>query len=341
MGTTSSKSAGRSQSIPSILSTVSTLNLFTEKAAKFEYFTRLPEDVQKEVWGYLGLRDKSALASSSTVYKRLLSTELMSAKLLIQVAHGAQTRAQAMLAQYPDLSLQRGDVTDYSGRIFKNITAYEYAYWAMDTHMCRMLEAHMDEATKAEMLARCETIERDGLSYKQHGVDKNSKHFDFEPLITAYTQYIEAYNSRNAGQGSYDAVRAAWMAVGVAQCDVPVHVINEYCRRDRRFHPRPSFEVTGDTLPRDVTYFDYRSSRDMAIFPLVVSDSSGLGVDFALFRIGAPSGRVVAQGCSSTAVAVDLAAVSRLNEVRTADVKQSLEILGKLNEPEHGIGLSR
>jgi len=101
MGTTSSKSSGHSPSMPSISSMVSTLNHLPEQAKKFKYFTRFPNDVQKEIWGYLGLKDKCALASSSTVYKQLLSTELMTAKLLMLVAQGAQTRAQAILVPFP------------------------------------------------------------------------------------------------------------------------------------------------------------------------------------------------------------------------------------------------
>ena len=76
-------------------------------------------------------------------------------------------------------------MTDYSGRTFK-CTAYEYAYWAKDRHMCRMLEGSMDEKTKALMLKRCEEIEKKGLTYTQNGKEiKGSKHFDLTPLKTA------------------------------------------------------------------------------------------------------------------------------------------------------------
>lgn len=100
------------------------------QAERFTYFRALPDDLQKEMWGYFHLREKSNLARTSNEYKRLLSNDLMTAKLLMLVAQGQQIQAQALQAQQPNLLSQRGDVTDYSGRTFKNITAYEYAYWA-------------------------------------------------------------------------------------------------------------------------------------------------------------------------------------------------------------------
>jgi hypothetical protein len=74
-----------------------------------------------------------------------------------------KTDAEALLTATPEhtqtLLRTPGVFTDYSGRTF-NCTAYEYAYWAKDTHMCRMLERHMDDETKAYMLARIDEIER-------------------------------------------------------------------------------------------------------------------------------------------------------------------------------------
>ena len=49
------------------------------------------------------------------------------AYLLKLVACGHRHDANQVLSQQPDLLLQRADVTDYSGRTFKNITAYDYA----------------------------------------------------------------------------------------------------------------------------------------------------------------------------------------------------------------------
>ena len=203
--------------------------------------------------------------------------------VLNHVARGEQTELELLLQSSPQaapqLLLTAGAFTDYSGRTF-NCTAYEYAYWAKDTHMCRMLEAHMDENTKATMLVKVTAIDTVGLTYEQHGdVVEHSTHFDMTPLKTALQNYVNGFDAWDTAN-NYDAMGAAWMQVGLAQRDLPVHVVNEYCRPDRSFRPLPAFNE--DKLPRVLTYYNFNSALDVPLFPLVVSGCSGLGVDFAL-----------------------------------------------------------
>lgn len=253
-------------------------------------------------------------------------------KFLHCVARGQQNEAQQLLEANAEAHflLQTDSFTDYSGRTF-NCTAYEYAYWAKDTHMCRMLERYMDEETKAAMLLRCETIEREGLAYTQHGEPKNSKHFDFSPLKTALKHYVDGYNAWYAQKSNWPEMKAAWLCVGKAQRDVPAHVAQEYCRPDRSFDPTPRFNEA--ELPRNGTYYNWITERDERWFPVADSDSEGLGVNFALYggegaRAG---GRGGGRGCSwhrcVLQPALDLAAVSRLDEVRSHDLTRSREHL--------------
>ncbi len=152
----------------------------------------IPGEVALKIGESLTVKQMARLASTSKYYHGLFQPELRAARLLLFVIRGEQANAHAMLRQYPELILKRGNVTDYSGRTFEHITAYEYAYWAKDTHMCRMLEAHMDNATKAKILERCEAMEKNGLAYEQQGVVvEHSKHFDFTPLKTALESYIQ------------------------------------------------------------------------------------------------------------------------------------------------------
>ena len=243
---------------------------------------------------------------------------------------------ETVLVQHGNLSLLCSDVTDYSGRKFKSITAYEYAYWAKDTHMCRMLERTMDENTKAAMLEKVKAIDTVGLSYEQGGqVVEHSNHFDMTPLKTALQNYVNGFDAWDAAD-NYDAMKAAWMRVGLAQRDLPVHVINEYCRLDRSFHPLSDSTFNEDNLPRILTYYNFNTCSAAPLFPLVVSGSSGLGLDFALLRGGCRRGvHASAHRCDG----VDLAAVSRLDEVRTVDLTRSRENLLHV-EPEHGLGLN-
>ena len=101
-------------------------------------------------------------------------------QLLDDVAKGKQDEADAILNSSDDtqtLLRTPGKFTDYSGRTF-NCTAYEYAYWAKDTHMCRMLERHMDIETKALLLEKVDALERSGLAYQQHGASYQNPHYD-------------------------------------------------------------------------------------------------------------------------------------------------------------------
>jgi len=256
---------------------------------------------------------------------------------LHHVAQGRQDEAEGLLIDNPEaqtLLTTPGLFTDYSGRTF-HCTAYEYAYWAKDTHMCRMLEHSMDETTKAELLKRVDAIEDSGLKCLQNGSEYRTRHFDFSPLKMALNHYIQGYdNCENTS--SWNAIIAALKVVGLAQRDLPVHVINEYCRPDRSFEPTPEFKE--NKLPRVVTFFNFFKREGEAFVPLAISDSSVLGVDFALIRL--EGGRAFAPRPERmrTTLVIDLAAVSRLDEVRTAELTQSRENL-KSVEPGNSFGI--
>ena len=338
MGTISSKSTS-SSSLTSEM-----IRMFGEirnPAERLTYIRALPDVLQKEMWGYLNLREKSNLAGTSKEYKSLLSNDLMTAKMLMLVAQGQQTQAQALQTHQPNLLSQRGDVTDYSGRTFKNITAYEYAYWAKDWHMCRMLEAHMDEETKALTLRDCDKIDRDGLTYKQQRGDEvveiiGSKHFDFRPLKEAYANYIQIHERWVANDATDAQLDAAWCAIGVMQREVPAYVAQEYCRPDRSFYPMPAFEELN--LPRTLTFYNSRTERYEQWFPIVISGTSVLGGDFVLMRGGVGRGGVGAgPGAPGVlwAARIDLAAVTSLEEASTVALTRSRENLQPL---AHGLG---
>jgi hypothetical protein len=269
------------------------------------------------------------------------SPDFQSRLFLHYVAKGQQNDAERQLEVTevtPDaasLLLTEGRFTDYSGRTFE-CTAYEYAYWAKDKHMCRMLEKHMNEETKSAMLERIEAIERSGLTYEQQGQVKNSKHFDLMldslvegeppikgPLLQALQNFVDGHDAW-ADEDDDDAIQAARMRIGLAQRDLPVHVINEYCRTDRSFSPIPEFNE--DTLPRDTIYVNHGKG---ALFPLTPSATSGLGVDFTLCRGSFVSclGASPEMSCD-TGFRDDLMAIIHLDEVRTADLAQSRENLG-------------
>jgi len=297
----------------------------------------LPDDVFLEINDNLNESDIRSLGSVSKRMHSLFQLPRLLDKFLQRVAYGEQDKVELLFTDaYRDNEgkrqealLHQGKFTDYSGRTF-NCSAYEYAYWAKDTHMCRMLERYMDDATKAEMLTRVKKIERTGLLYIQDDVAYCTHHFDFTPLIEAIQFYVNNGNAWYAAN-NWDAMATAWMEVGKAQRDVPAHVAQEYCRLDRSFDPLPEFNEA--SLPRVLTFHNGATGHTDSWFPLTASHS-GLGFDFVLVRGARRRGGCVAAelgiGEFATAARCDLEAVSRLDKVRTADLTLSRK---NLNPP--------
>lgn len=156
-------------------------------------------------------------------------------KLLNLVAQGEEAQAEEMLKTMPELLLYRGDVTDLSKFSFKDITALQYAVWALDRHMWDMILKYLP---KKEALAQAEQFETGGW-VSQHGVTVS-----WQATIDALQQYSDNFSiwsSRKRNQ--------FWIEeIGKRQLLYPAHVINEYCRTDRSFVPTPGFQEA--KLPR-------------------------------------------------------------------------------------------
>lgn len=83
------------------------------------------------------------------------------------------------------------------------MSSYEYVYWAGDTRMRLMFKNYVDEneALKIRVYKQCKNIQENGLEYQTilngkvvpNTTISNSKHFDFQPLIDAYTAYNTEY----------------------------------------------------------------------------------------------------------------------------------------------------
>ncbi|RUR25887.1 hypothetical protein [Legionella qingyii] len=321
-------------------------NEMLEMMSQFPYFDTIPLDIIKEIGSYLKKKEPKEDTHTSAfvaTHKRLHALfqpdrlKDLLPQLLLYVATGKQDKVKKILDMHPELLLKTGTVTDYSGRTFKDISAYEYAYWAKDTHMCRMLEQYMDPETKAEMLKRCEAIEMNGLTYIKNGVEhKGSKHFDFTPLKNALKNYLDGYDGWFE-TNNWTAIESAWMKVGIAQRDIPVHVANEYCRKDRAFAPKPEFNER--TLPRELTFHNHTTGNKESWFPLVISDSSGLGVTFAITRDSEDANGAGALNAWPGDVLLDWEAIDQLDKVRTDDLAQLLENLRSV-EPAIDNGFS-
>ena len=298
-------------------------------ANKENRLQQLPEDILFfSIGKFMSESEVQQLAlGSKTMYSIFYPKKLFD-KFLQCAAFGKQDKLEQLFrdvfSSFPDKIQKalrhRGVFTDYSGRTFY-CSAYEYAYWAKDTHMCRMLEAHMDEETKAKILAWINDIDAMGLSYQQNDETHQSKNFDFTPLKTALQTYINGFDAWHSAS-DWTSNEAAWRAVGMAQRDVPAHLAQEYCRPDRSFAPLPSF--TEETLPRVLEFSIYLNN--ISWFPLP-SQSSGLGFDFTITRENYGATGIIGRGAIKESAAFDLSALHCLDEVRNLDLIESRENL--------------
>jgi hypothetical protein len=205
-------------------------------------------------------------------------------KFLQLVVEGEQDQAEAMLRQTPEMALYSGTVTDLSGRTFNNITGFQYAVWALDSHMWEMIRKYLPVEAAREQVQGLET----GSWVAQHG-----KSASWQNLIDALAVFIDMCNKKQ-----WDAADKQWRgAVGNAQQQLPVHVVNQYCHPNRSFSPCPNFndqvplprnrgtdkgdwfacEHNGSKLGKNCFAFGRGGSDEVKLAWWKWSDVSGLG----------------------------------------------------------------
>ncbi|PJD96362.1 MAG: hypothetical protein CK426_04950 [Legionella sp.] len=244
---------------------------------------QLPGNLMGEILSYLIPRDiKSALFLNRSFYKELNASgalTFLKAKMqfkrfcaLIAIeGEGNQNKAEAMLKasiKEPELVLamltERTTIQDAAGRTFQDMSAYGYAFWSGDTRMRRMMEQYMSEEAKNQAYEECYQIENKGVDFTFRG-EKNtgSTHFDFQPLLNAYIDYLTAEAQVNEAAAQVNeaaiytefnrAIIELWLNIGKEQAKVPTHVAQEYCS-NQPFEPQPTFEEPD--LKRTVIFYD-------------------------------------------------------------------------------------
>ncbi len=236
-------------------------------------------------------------------------------QLLQFVAEGEQDKAEALIQKDKNLLWHAGPVKDLSGREFKQITAFQYALWAMDWHMWTMIQKHLPKEAQAEQL---QALETKGTA---HG-----KHFNLQELTDALQVYVD-----NAAKWNYDQrAETQWCKVGVAQNKLPAQVVNEYCRGDRPFEPCPQEWESKLSRTREIDVWDSTQSKYVkGSWFIAPSSKDGLGLNFAFCRYsyGGPPRACVLAGPLHRSLLwralADLKALQSLWKTRT----QQLELL--------------
>ena len=210
------------------------------KATKcIAYLSQLEEEQIYEAISNLYLEPESETKTTAPI---LFSQKLQSQHstttveiLLNNVAYGKQQEAEAILLQNPELALLSGNVIDCAGRGFTQITALQYAVWALDYNMWTMILKYIPEAEVSQQMSTF----NNGSWIEEHG-----KQTSWQNLIEALKEYVNNYNQWNMEKRTNYWIHT----IGEAQLLLPAHVINEYSRSGESFNPCPDYLQSNTAL---------------------------------------------------------------------------------------------
>ena len=194
-------------------------------------------------------------------------------QLLQYVAEGEQDKAEELIQKDKNFLLHTGTVTDLSGREFKQITAFQYALWAMDWHMWTMIQNYLPQETQAEQLKELETK---GTGY--------GKHFSLQGLTGALQTYVD--NAEKVWSYDQRAINHWCKVIGGEQKLLPAHIVNEYCRPDRPFWLCPTEWKSKLPRTRELEIYDSTQFKWVkSSWFIVLSSKEVPGLNYAFLSI--------------------------------------------------------
>jgi hypothetical protein len=321
------------------------LSAFYKKASTFNknnFLIRF-DSFQATIAPKLSLKALNRLSLTCKSFNRLFKETIPDRDILQQVAYGEQIKAENRLKPDSGLALKKNIVTDYSFRTFNNISAVQYAAWALDMHMLRMLIKDMTPEQKQQALAQINELEKKGTEFG------TSAEWILKDLIDALNHYVANYDNWTP-----EKRRGYWIkTVGGLQRLLPAHFFHEYCHPNRPFDPLPTFDEPH--LPRAYKFYNLDSDSYASLLPLSVD--SGLGFDIAIVRrnlVGQPSLGSGAVGAGASVAfpryiglidvgvfhdAVALAALCKVRIEEFAEIKKQLQ--NPSQEPKQGLSYLR
>jgi hypothetical protein len=273
-------------------------------------------------------------SSLFTLFKPNFKSELVN-KLLVCAAWGQQDEVEKLLKTSPELMVEKTSFTDCSGRIFSNISAFEFLLWALDTrYMVSMMfdclpkdEIGLTLVTKLK--EQYDNHKKNGVTYTLEGKEFTENHFGFSVLINALQTHAD-----NIDKWDWNQREKHWCnEVGDAQCYLPAHVMQHYFDRNVPFYPLPNFEA--EQFFRTLKFYDYIGNKELTWKGITSSSDSVLDVNFGITAKqpwrglhGEARGPLTSRGLTLA----DLEAITTLHKVRTADYLAIPSMLASLFE---------
>ncbi|WP_131795812.1 hypothetical protein [Fluoribacter gormanii] len=253
--------------------------------------------------------------------------DILRAHLAQAVTLGNQNEAELILKEHPELLLSRGTILDHSGRKFTNTTVWEYTLWALDVRYmapmmlkCLLLSKQIKNICM-HLRHQFYELQNNGITYELDGKKFREKHYNFS-IIEILKNYVQNFSQWNWRE------RALFWAsqVGMAQSLFPAHVVNHWCDPDESFKPTPSFKK--EKLQRSLMYYNWKTNKYEFWFSN--SDTSRLGIDFAIARGQGVHATYVWLPFSNIIASIDASAMAILHKTRLEDlhlIKRQLTLL--------------
>ncbi len=237
--------------------------------------------------------------------RKPLVDQKMLSQLLRYIAEGEQDEAEKLIQQDKNLLRYAGTITDLSNREFKQITAFQYALWAMDWHMWTMLQKYLPQEAQAQQL---EELETKGTA---HG-----ENFSLQGLIEALQTYVD--NTQKVWHHDQRAKDHWCKVVGGQQKLLPAHVVNEYTRPDRPRESCPDEWKLKLPRTREVAYILNSQWRyTMGSWFIAPSSKYELGKTFAFVRDWCEGNFVLCYGCKTAVPAWERGAGADLRSLQS------------------------
>lgn len=217
-------------------------------------FKQLPNEVNYEINHWTKPLNKQAISGLTSVCKHyygLFQPGRLLSRLLLCVANGDQDSAEKLLKINPEILVERGSVTDFSGRKFKKISPFEYMLWASDVrYMGNMMLDCLPLNAQGEMIKEClfrqfNDLEKNGVTYiTRKGEIRKERHFDFSPVIGGLNVTNQSFYPK-------------WFTeFAKTQSDLPAHVRQHIC------NPEELGNFTKNTFNRSLTFYNKLTSKE-------------------------------------------------------------------------------
>lgn len=301
-------------------------------------YSGLPEGIVKDASKFLTVKDKFAMGLTERTYQGFFHQKASVEKLLELVVQGEQDKAEKILRKYPELLIQKGNVTDLSGRIFHDVSPWQCMLWTLDTrYMGQMMlscipEGEAGETIRQELINQYDKM-KEGVHYTYKGIEHCDSCYDFG-IIDTLQDFVDKQVDL-----TFPEQDALWISsVGQKQREMPAHVMQHYCDPEMKFTETTDFKAS--RLVRSFQFRDLAAETESTLL-FEGTYNPGLGSQFGLIRSSdsfMPFGDHTE--ISAMLVEDDISALRRLCDVRQSDRQQLRTQLGAspILEPEAPMG---